>query len=75
MAALGRKADIQPGRMSALTDTGRSEALKQPNLNVRYRPEAGIQLPHCRTSDHAVSDRFSRLYSRLHEKPEVIIRT
>ena len=35
MAALGWKADIQPGRMSALTDTGRSEALEWPDLNVR----------------------------------------
>jgi hypothetical protein len=34
MTALGRKADIEPGRMSAFTDTGRSGALKQVDLNV-----------------------------------------
>ena len=40
MAALGWKADIQTGRMSALTNTGRSEALELAKLNVSYRPEA-----------------------------------
>jgi len=33
MAALGCRADIQLGRMSALTETGRSEILKLPKLN------------------------------------------
>ena len=33
MAALGWKADAQPGRMSALTDTGHSERLRQTDLN------------------------------------------
>ena len=40
MAALGRKADIRPGRMSALTDTGHSEELKRADLNDHLRPEA-----------------------------------
>ena len=31
--------------MSALTDTGRSEALETPKLNDRYRPEADIRKP------------------------------
>ena len=35
MAVLGRKADTRPGRMSALTDTGRSDALRTPELNGR----------------------------------------
>jgi hypothetical protein len=43
MAGLGWKADTRPGRMSALTNTGLSEALKRPDLNVRYRPEADTQ--------------------------------
>lgn len=38
VAALGWKADIQPGRMSALTNTGRSEALELADLNGRFRP-------------------------------------
>ena len=38
MSALGRKADVKPGRMSALTDTGRSEVLRRSNLNGSYRP-------------------------------------
>ena len=38
MTALGRKADIQPGRMSALTDTGRSEDLRLSRLNGSFRP-------------------------------------
>jgi len=33
MAALGWKADIQPGRMSALTITGRFEDLELPKSN------------------------------------------
>jgi hypothetical protein len=33
MAALGWKADIQPGRMSALTDAGRLEPPKRLELN------------------------------------------
>ena len=32
MAGFGRLADIQLGRMSALTDTGRTEALKQSDM-------------------------------------------
>jgi len=40
MTALGWKADTHPGRMSALTDTGRSGALIQPDLNDSFRPEA-----------------------------------
>ena len=35
MSALGWKADTRPGPMSALTDTGRSNALEEPDLNVR----------------------------------------
>ena len=35
MTALARKADIQTGRVSALTDTGRSDALRSPQLDVR----------------------------------------
>jgi len=35
MAALGRKADTQPGRTTVLTDSGRSEVLELPKLNVR----------------------------------------
>jgi hypothetical protein len=35
MTALGRKADIQPGRMTAFTVTGHSEALKRADLNDR----------------------------------------
>jgi hypothetical protein len=35
MSGLGWKADTRRGRMSALTNTGRSEVLKPPNLNVR----------------------------------------
>jgi hypothetical protein len=35
MAALGWKADIEPGRMSALANTGRSAALEWPDLDVR----------------------------------------
>jgi hypothetical protein len=37
MAALEWKADTRPGRMSALTDTGRSAALKRADLNVSMR--------------------------------------
>jgi hypothetical protein len=33
MAGSGRKADTRPERMSALTDTGRSEAWKEPDLD------------------------------------------
>jgi hypothetical protein len=40
MSALGWKAAVHPGRMSALTDTGRSEALRRPEMNGNYRPEA-----------------------------------
>ena len=35
MTALEWKADIEPGRTSALTNTGRSAALRGPDLNVR----------------------------------------
>ena len=42
MAALGRKAAIRPGCMSAFTQTGRSETLKWPDLNVSLRPIADI---------------------------------
>jgi hypothetical protein len=42
MTALGWKADTQPGRMSALTDTGRSEALRRPESNGSYRPKAAL---------------------------------
>ena len=40
MTALGWKADTRSGRMSALTDTGRSEVLKRADLNDRFRPRA-----------------------------------
>ena len=43
MAALGRIADGHPGRMSALTNSGRSDALKWPDLNGSSRPEAVVQ--------------------------------
>ena len=43
MAALGRQADNQPGRMTALTNTGRSECLELPNLNGSQRP--GVASP------------------------------
>ncbi|KPK56558.1 MAG: hypothetical protein AMS22_00615, partial [Thiotrichales bacterium SG8_50] len=33
MTALGQKADIQPGRMSALTDTGRPDSHEPASLN------------------------------------------
>jgi hypothetical protein len=33
MAALGRKASVQAGRMAAFTQTGRSEALRGHDLN------------------------------------------
>jgi hypothetical protein len=33
MTAFGWKADIQPGRVFTLTDTGRSEVLKLPKLD------------------------------------------
>jgi hypothetical protein len=42
MTAVGQKADTRPARMSALTDTGRSEPPKSLVLNGRYRPEAVI---------------------------------
>jgi hypothetical protein len=42
MTALGRKADIQPGRMSALTNSGRSEVLEPAKVNGSFRPEAVI---------------------------------
>jgi hypothetical protein len=40
MTALGRKAAVQPGRMAAIIDSGHSEAMRKPDLNVRFRPEA-----------------------------------
>lgn len=40
METLGWKADNRPGRMSALTDTGRSATLKRPDFNDSYRPGA-----------------------------------
>ena len=33
MAALGRVADAQPGRMTGFNDTGRSETQRRSNLN------------------------------------------
>jgi hypothetical protein len=33
MAALGWKVDVQAGQMSAFTDTGRSDALRNADLN------------------------------------------
>jgi len=33
LSGFGRLADTRPGRMSALTDTGRSELLKLPKLD------------------------------------------
>lgn len=44
MAAFGRFADIQPGRMSALIDAGRSEVPEPARLNGSYRPQAVIRL-------------------------------
>ncbi len=38
MTGLGWKAAIQPGRMSAFTNTGHSEAPKLPKLNGSGRP-------------------------------------
>ena len=35
MTGLGWKADIPPGRMSALAKTGRAEALRSPKMSVR----------------------------------------
>jgi hypothetical protein len=39
-AALGLFVDNQPGRMSALTNTGHSEALELPKSNGSLRPKA-----------------------------------
>jgi hypothetical protein len=50
MTALERIADAQDedsritrARMSALTNTGRSEPLRKPEINGSYRPEAAIR--------------------------------
>jgi hypothetical protein len=43
MAALGWKADIQSGRTSGLTDTGRSDSQEPANLNGGYRPVAAVR--------------------------------
>ena len=43
LATKGRKVDTQPKRMSALTNTGRSEAPSTPSLNGSRRPGADGQ--------------------------------
>jgi hypothetical protein len=40
MAALEWIADIEPGGMSALINTGRSEVLEMPKSNGSYWPDA-----------------------------------
>ena len=40
LSTLEWKADTRPVRMSVLTDTGRSEALKLPKFDGSYRPRA-----------------------------------
>ena len=42
MAAFGWKVDIQPRRISALTNAGRSEALEPAEFKGSYRPEAAV---------------------------------
>ena len=62
-----RQADTRPGRTSALTKTGRSEAPNHPNLSGGYRPEAGAESPAstaglclCRFGHTSVGSEYAR---------------
>jgi hypothetical protein len=74
MTALGWKADIEAGRMSALTKTGRSKALRVPDLNGCYRPKADIENPAEAGFSNLSNVRRPWLHGRLIKYPRRSIR-